>query len=70
MRRHARGPGTQLLIAAICCVQIGCYKHVVRERGYGAQSEEIYEPNVSDEPGWIEQTEDFMWGDSESKQKR
>ncbi|MHC4317359.1 MAG: hypothetical protein ACYTGE_16670 [Planctomycetota bacterium] len=70
MRRRARGPGMLLLTASICCLQVGCYKHVVREKGYGARSEEVWEPNVSDEPGLIEQTESFIWGDAESKDKR
>jgi hypothetical protein len=70
MRRRARGPGALLLAVSICCVQVGCYKRVIRERGYGAQSEEIWEPNVSDEPGLIEQTESFIWGDAEPKDKR
>jgi hypothetical protein len=54
-------------MTSICCVQIGCYKHVVGESRYSRESDEIWEPNVSDEPGWIEETESFMWGDSDSK---
>jgi hypothetical protein len=70
MRRFAPKPALPILIAAACSAQIGCYKHVVRERGYGARSEEVYEPNVSDDPGWIEQTEDFIWGDPDPEHKR
>ena len=70
MRRYARGTGVLLLLASICCVQIGCYKRVIRADRYGTESSEVWEPNVSDEPSWIDQTEDFMWGESDSKKKK
>ena len=44
--------------------------YLKREGRYSRQSDEIWEPNVSDEPGWIEQTESFIWGDAEPKDKR
>jgi hypothetical protein len=59
-----------LLPALVCIVQIGCYQRVVREGRYSSESSEVYEPNVSDEPSWIEQTEDFMWGESDSDKKK
>jgi hypothetical protein len=59
-----------LLLASICCVQIGCYKRVIREDRFSGESSKVWEPNVSDEPSWIDQTEDFMWGESDSKKKK
>ncbi len=70
MRRYTRRTGTLLLLASICCVQIGCYERVIREDRYSGGSSEVWEPNVSDEPSWIDQTEDFMWGESDSKKKK
>ena len=49
MRRYARGTGVLLLLASICCVQIGCYKRVIREDRYSSESSEVWEPNVSRE---------------------
>jgi len=35
-----------LLLCAVSAVGGGCYEHVVREKGLGANAREIYEPNV------------------------
>jgi hypothetical protein len=56
-----------VLAVLICCVQAGCYKHVVREKGYGTGVEEIYEPNRSAAPDMID---DFMWGETDSQKKK
>ena len=70
MRRYNRGTGMLLLLASICLLQIGCYERVIREDRYSGGSGETWEPNVSDEPSWIDQTEDLMWGESDSKKKK
>ena len=68
MRRRALGLGVVLLAAAVCGLQVGCYKHVVRTEGYGARADEVYEPNVDDKPDAIDS---LLWGDPpEDKTKR
>ncbi len=57
MRRKAGWIGSLLLVAAICFASAGCYKHVVREEGLGADPEvDIYEPNRK--PGLFDDPED------------
>ncbi|MHC4219487.1 MAG: hypothetical protein ACYSU7_13665 [Planctomycetota bacterium] len=67
MRKHAQESGVVLLAVLICCVEVGCYKHVVRTKGYGTGVDEVYEPNRDAEP---DKFDEFMWGETGSKEKK
>ncbi len=67
MRRGARRLGTAVVMAAMCCVQAACYERVVRTKGIGADTQDVYEGNLPDEPDAVDE---LIWGPSKKKDKR
>ena len=69
MRRPCSRLCTVLLAALAGGALAGCYQHVVRAKGLGAEGVDVYEPNLSEKKGPVEQIESAVWGDAEKHGK-
>ncbi len=48
-----------LVLAGFGAAATGCYEHVIRAEGIGANRVDTYEPNSKDEPDLLD---DIIWG--------
>ena len=53
-------------MAAMCCVQAACYERVVRTKGIGAETQDVHEGNLPDEPDAVDE---LIWGPSNPRRR-
>ncbi len=64
MRKRLPRLVTVLVLAGLGAAATGCYEHVIRAEGIGADRVDTYEPNSKGEPDVLD---DIMWGSQPKK---